>query len=645
MSRTSRRLLAATLPTALLLAFAAPAMAAGDVAAAPGGVGGAAAGVVPAKAPDIAAPAAPAASAATAPAAAPGMAPGASPAALPRNAPAVRTPPLRVPAKSARGASRPLAVHPASADDGVPVAQVVFQVLLAEIALQRGDLDLASRAWTDIAQRTRDARALERAVEVAGYSRRLDLALESARLWLEVEPASTRAQQMLAGVLIVGNRFDELAPLLIRMLDGEPESLPGNLLGLNRMLARNPDRAAVSRLVDQVTEPFLRLPEANYARAVAATSAGAGERALGEVRRALELRSDWDLAALLEAQLLARESNSAAVAALERFVARNPGARDVRLHLARALIGESRYGDARAQFDTLLRDAPDNAEAIFPAAILALQQNDVTRAETLLRKLLTLDFPDKSVVRYYLGQIAEQRQQVDEAIALYQSVGAGEQYVAARLRAARLLGEREQTDAALRLLREAKPRNAQERAQLLVAEAQLLRDARRTSEAFALVSAELARQPADPELLYETALLAEKLGRVNLLEKHLRRLIELKPDSASAYNALGYSLADRNLRLGEARTLIEKALSLAPDDPFILDSLGWVLYRQGDLAAAQTTLERAFRLRADPEIAAHLGEVLWRLDRRDEARRLWRDAQSRSPGNEALADAIKRFAP
>ena len=574
--------------------------------------------------------------------------PAATPEAAParsRSLPAARTPQLRAPAKASRAASRALADRPLASDEPVPVAQVVFQVLLAEIALQRGDLDLASRAWTDIAQRTRDARALERAVEVAGYSRRLDLALESARLWLEVEPASMRAQQMFAGVLIVGNRLDELAPLLLRMLESEPESLPANLMGLNRMLARSPDRAAVSRLVDQVSEPFLRLPEANYARAVAASSAGAGERALGEVRRALELRPDWDLAALLEAQLLARESNSAAVAALERFVARNPGARDVRLHLARALIGESRYSEARTQFDTLLRDAPNNAEAIFPAAILALQQNDVARAEKLLRQLLTLDFPDKSVARYYLGQIAEQRQQADEAIAHYRAVGAGDQYLPAQLRAARLLGEREQADEALRLLRDAKPRNAQERSQLVAAEAQLLRDARRTNEAFALVSAELARQPADPELLYETALLAEKLGRVDLLEKHLRRLIELKPDSAAAYNALGYSLADRNLRLGEARTLIEKALSLAPEDPFILDSLGWVLYRQGDLAAAQLTLERAFRLRADPEIAAHLGEVLWQLDRRDEARRLWRDAQSRSPGNEALAEAIKRFAP
>jgi tetratricopeptide (TPR) repeat protein len=533
-----------------------------------------------------------------------------------------------------------------SANSEAPASgQVVFQVLLAEIALQRGDLDLASKAWADLARRTRDPRAIERAVEVAGYSRRFDLALESARLWLEVEPESARAQQMLAGVLIIGNRFDELAPLMARLLAAEPEGLAGNLLGLNRMLARNTDRAAVLRLVDLLTEPYLQVAEAHYARAVAASSAAAPARALAEARRALELRPDWEPAALLEAQLLARDSNAEAVVALDRFVARNPGARDVRLHLARALIGEARYGEARAHFDRLLKEAPNSQEIIFPAAILALQQNDAARADTLLRQLLTLDFPDPGVARYYLGQIAEQRQRVDEAIGFYAAVGAGDQYLPAQLRVARLLADRGEVDTALVRLREAKPRNAQEKSQLIAAEAQLLRDAKRPREAFALLSNELARQPADPELLYETALLAEKIDRVDLLEKHLRRLIELKPDSAQAYNALGYSYADRNIHLPEARTLIEKALSLLPDDPFVLDSLGWVLYRQGDLAGAREKLERAYSLRNDPEIAAHLGEVLWMQDRHDEARLLWRDAASRSPGNEVLADALKRFVP
>ncbi|MQY52223.1 tetratricopeptide repeat protein [Rhodocyclus gracilis] len=546
---------------------------------------------------------------------------------------------LKVPAR---------ATDPAAKDatgETLPSGQVVFQVLLAEIALQRGDLELSSKAWADLAVRTRDPRALERAVEIAGYTHHLDDALTLARTWVEVEPSSLRAQQMLAGVLVVGNRFDELTPLLARMLAEDPAAITGNLLALNRLLARSPDRVGALRLVERLTAPYDALAEAHYVRAMAASTASAPELALTEARRALAIRPDWDLAALLEAQLLSRESNTAAVASLERFVARNPDANDARLYLARAQIGEGRYADARQNFDRLLKVAPDNPETVFPAAILALQQDDANRADTLLRHLLTLDFPDKSVVRYYLGQIAEQRQQDAEALAFYQSVGVGEQYLPARLRMARLLATGGKLDEALRQLREIKTRNAAEQVQIAEVEAQFLRDANRAQEAFDVLSRVLARQPENPELLYETSLLAEKVGRLELVEKYLRKLIELKPDSAQAYNALGYSFADRGIRLGEARQLIERALVLAPDDPFILDSLGWVLYQQGDLAGALSSLERAYGLRRDPEIAAHLGEVLWKLDRREDARRIWQEAQHSNPGNDALAAAVKRFLP
>jgi Flp pilus assembly protein TadD len=179
----------------------------------------------------------------------------------------------------------------------------------------------------------------------------------------------------------------------------------------------------------------------------------------------------------------------------------------------------------------------------------------------------------------------------------------------------------------------------------MIAEAQLLREAKRTQEAFNLLDTALSKQPEQTDLLYESALLAEKLGRMETLETYLRKLIVLKPDSAQAYNALGYSYADRNLRLPEARELIEKALKLAPDDPFILDSMGWILYRQGDLQGALVYLERAFAKRPDPEIAAHMGEVLWVLGRKDDARRAWREAQKKYPGNEELAAVVKKFAP
>jgi tetratricopeptide (TPR) repeat protein len=536
--------------------------------------------------------------------------------------------------------------RPGDADYQELTGQVVYQILLAEVALQRGDVELASQAYADLAVRTRDPKILERTVEVAGHARRYDLALEAARLWVEVEPASARAVQLLTSALVASGRLDELSDHLIRLLEADKENLAANLIGLNRMLARHPDRPAVFRLVDKVCTPFLGIAEAHYAVATAASSAGEKERARAESRRALELRPDWEMAALLEAQLLARDFSAVeAVGAMQRFLERNPKAREVKLHLARALIGEKRYTEAKTHFDSLLRDHPNNPEIVYPVAILALQQNDIPLAEAQLKHLLTLDFPEKSVAHYYLGQIAEEAKRPVDALDSYAKVASGEQYLPAQLRIAHILREEGKLDEARRHLREAKTKKPQERVQLSIAEAQLLRDAKQTQEAFDLLDGLLAKQPEQPELLYETALLAERLGRMEILETYLRKLIALKPDSAQAYNALGYSLADRNQRLSEARELIEQALKLSPDDPFILDSLGWLLYRQGDLAAALTRLEKAYEQRPDPEIAAHLGEVLWMLGRKDEARNTWTEAQKKDPSSEVLADAIKKFIP
>jgi tetratricopeptide (TPR) repeat protein len=546
---------------------------------------------------------------------------------------------------TARADKRPAAaeVRPGDAQYADQPGQLVYQVLLAEIALQRGDSALASKAYADIAMRTRDPKLLERTVEVAGYARRFDLALDAARLWVEVDPESKRAQQLMVSAMVLSNQLEELAPTLQRMLEVDKAALPENLLGLNRMFARNTDRQGVFHLIDKVCRPFFGVPEAHYSVAMAASSAGLRDRALAEIRRALELRPGWEMAALLEVQLLLRESPGDAISFMQGFLERNPKARDLELVLARALIGEKRYVEAKKHFDALLNDYPDSPEVVYPAAMLALQQNDRTSAEARLKHLLTLNIPDKSLANYYLGQLAEEDKRNDEALAYYARVGAGENYLPAKFRSARLLAAGGQLDAARSQLSSARSATPEERAQLLIAEAALLRDAKQTQAAYALLEEALAKEPEQPELLYESALLAEKLDRMDVLETNLRKLIALRPDSAQAYNALGYSYADRNLRLPEARQLIEKALKLAPDDVFILDSLGWVIYRQGDPLGALVYLERAYGQRDDPEIAAHLGEVLSVLGRHDEARRIINEALKKFPANEALADVLRKF--
>lgn len=527
--------------------------------------------------------------------------------------------------------------------------QVVFQILLGEVALQRGQVELAVSAYQDLALRTRDPAVLKRAVELAGAAQQFGIALELARLWGEVEPESQQARQSLAGLLVLAGRIEELDGPVRQLLAASPADLGGNFMGLNRLLARHQDKQAVLAFVERMAQPYPTLPEAYYAIALAAMNAGQLEQARFEAGRARGLKPDWDAAVLLEAQIILKESGEGrvdeAVRLLSDYLQRQPGALEPRLHLARILIGAKKYPEARKQFEELLKREPNNSEVVYPVAVLALQEQDLETARTLFARLLELPFPDRGAVRFFLGQVEEAAGNQAAALQHYEQVSGGAQYLTARGRGAQLLVEQGRREEALDFLRQSEVRAPQEKAQLAQLQAQLLREAGRHAEAHAALAAALKQQPEQPDLLYDTALAAEKLGKLQEMETHLKKLIKLQPGNAHAYNALGYSLADRNLRLKEAHGLIQKASSLAPQDPFIMDSLGWVLYRQGKLQEAREVLEKAYSLRADPEIAAHLGELLWRLGRRQEALDLWQKALAQAPNNETLQATLKKFKP
>jgi tetratricopeptide (TPR) repeat protein len=556
------------------------------------------------------------------------------------------------PAKSQSPAGKESsATEQEAADDRLPdvalTPKLLYRFLLAEIAGQRGQLTSSADLYLELARETRDPRIARRATELALHGRRMEAALDSARLWYEVEPASVQARQALVSLLAAQGKYDELKTLLAALLAAEPQQLGQNLLHLNRMFARTGDRAAARAMVDALTAPYLQVPEAHYARALAAFEARDTAAARSAIARALELKPDWEAAALLLAQLT--ENRTEAMAMLERFVSAHPGARDARLAYARALVGEKRYADARREFNTLLAQAADdpakNGDVIFAIAVLSLQLNDTAQAEKQLRRLVEIGHVEADKARYYLGQIAEEGKRWDEAQQWFVAVGRGEHYLSARLHAASVLAKQGKLDEARRQLEGAETANPQEKVQLLIGEAQLLREAGKVADAHAVLAAGLEAQPDQPDLLYETALLAEKLGRAEELETRLRRLIELRPDHAHALNALAYSLAERNERLDEASALLDRALQLAPNDPFILDSKGWVLFRQGASQAALEVLKTAFGIRPDPEIAAHLGEVLWTLGRQAEARTTWDKARRDNPANEALTETIKRLSP
>ena len=519
--------------------------------------------------------------------------------------------------------------------------QVLYSMLLGEIAAQRGEPASAAKTYLDLARQTRDPRIARRAVELAQLARTADIALDAAKVWHESDPESQQGLRTLTILLVSMKRVDDAEPYIARLLQGKDQA-PGGFMQLGQLLVQNADKTANLRVVRKLAEPYPNVPEAHFAIAQAAFAANDETTALLELTRAQSMRPGWDLPVIFEAQILRRRAPEEAIQRLGGFLDKYPTARDVRLNYARMLVGEKRYPEARTQFEKLLSLHKDDTEAIYGVGLLAMQAKDYATAEANLTKLLEVGFRDPNGLRFTLAQLAEEQKDWPRAIGWYDSIKRGEHAMPARLRTANALAKQGKLDEARKYLQAVNVGDG-ERVQLQIAEAQLLREAELHKDAFDLLGKALEANPKQPDLMYDYALTAEKLNRMDLLETNLRELIQIKPDHAHAYNALGYSLADRNERLPEARKLIEKALELAPEDYYIMDSMGWVLYRMGDLKGAADQLRRAWQGRPDGEIGAHLGEVLWVLGERSQAEGIWREALEASPDSETLKKTIQRL--
>lgn len=590
----------------------------------------------------------------------------AAPAAKPGSAPLT-------PAQAASQAE-PRRVPESSSLDG----QLFYQLLIAEIQANSGDAGSAYQLYLEAARRHQNGQLYQRAVEIALRARAGEQALSAAKAWRQALPQSRDAAEFTSQILIVLGRPGELAAPLRALIQLTPTpQQPQLLASLPRSLARLSDRQAAAQVIDDATQPW-RQPPLELAEAWAASGEGwlmarQPAKAMQATQKALALQPDLLTANLLASDLIGQHPDA------ENWVRQRLGRADapplLRLAYARRLAATQRFEESAAQLDELVKVQPEQTGHWILLAAVRLEMRQADAAEAALKQALARTEPDarpsatsaasaaastasgpaepvpsdasldKDREQAYLlmAQLEDLRGKRQEAARWLELADPRHEKMSVQSQRARLLAQQGRiadARALLRSLPESEPRDAITKVQ---AEVQLLRDLGQLAEAYKVLDEASARFPDDNELIYDQAMLADKLKRYADMERLLRRVIEIAPDNPNAYNALGYSLADRKVQLGEARTLVEKAAALKPDDPFITDSLGWVAFRQNRLDDALKLLREAYTARPDTEIGAHLGEVLWAKGLKDEALRVWRECQARDRDNETLKETLQRL--
>ncbi len=529
--------------------------------------------------------------------------------------------------------------------------EIVFKVVSAEVAFQRGDFPAAFATTIALAQQTKDPRLTKRAMEMALINKQPLQAFLAARLWHDYSPNSDEATQYYLGFMVMNNNLDEVATLVAqRLAAASPKERGLQMLQTENLVMRNTNKEAAFTMLEKLYAPYPDYIEAHLALAQAAFTSNNHVRAMVEARAAMNLNPESQLAALTLAQV--SPSPDEALAALDDFVSKNPSAQETRRAYAGMLVEQKQFIRARQQFELLSSGKPQDAGISYTLGVLSLQLNDIPAAEKYLLEFVRLlevtpaEQRDPTSAFLYLSQIADERYDGANAVdwlAKIQSYdGKNAAYFNAQQRRALLIAKYQSLSAAQQFLHEL-PATTNEKIQLLQLEAELLRNADQNAEAATLLQQAISNYPDNQDLLYDFAMTAEKLEHFDEMETALRQVIKLNPENQQACNALGYSLADRNIRLPEARALIEKALSLAPNDAFILDSMGWLEFREHKNETALAFLLKAYKLRPDIEIAVHASEVLWMMGDEQKAKILLKEAQQKDATNASLKTLLERL--
>ena len=533
--------------------------------------------------------------------------------------------------------------------------ELFYILLLGELNSAGGEPGIAYQLYLEGARKANDASLYQRSIEIALQSRSGDAALQAARAWSRAMPDSREANRYVLQILLALNRVADTAePLKIELNLAKVMDRGAAISAIPATYAQISDKKLAASLVEQALTDYLNDPAVSVA---AWTTVGRMRLAAGDTSGALE--------AARRAQALEPSAPGPVQLALEMMGPKVPLAEplvqhylagkplpELRMAYVRVLLDAMRYAEAAQQLQLLTTQNPELADAWLVLGSLQAQEKQTAAADASLQRFVNLalalppsDGRSRGLARAYmaLAQVAETRKDYPAAEAWLQKIENPQDLLAAQSRRASLLAKQGKLAEGRALLQSLPARTPEEIRLKRAAEVQLLRDNKQYQAAYDLMAAALAQNPQDADLLYDQAMLAEKLDKLDEMERLLRQLIAAKPDYHHAYNALGYSLAERNMRLPEARELIRKALEFVPNDPFIADSLGWVEFRMGNRDEALRVLDDAFKAKPDAEIAAHLGEVLWVLGQRERATSVWKEGLQINSENETLQETLKRL--
>ena len=535
--------------------------------------------------------------------------------------------------------------------------ELLFALLSAEIAPQYQQWGLAYRIFMDIAKRTKDTRLSRKAVEAALNMRDSDKILQASKLWYQLDEESNDAAQLFINVLIVRNDFDQLYDILSQRLKQTPaDLLPLVIFQTQRLLARSEDKKAILKLTDRLLSTLTLIPEIPITLAQTAHAANDTERVEKELARARSMKPDWDLPIYLQVQM--GSDRELAMRQVEEYLSKHPRSEDMQEVYARLWVEKKNYPQAITEFEKLLRINPHHLPGLYALGVLHLQQGNYQQAEhTLSDYVVQLqqqsdnnkNLKNQNTAYLALAHIAEHRNDPQAALRWLESIEADETnsevYLNAQLRRAHLLAatDSKRIPEAIKILDELRPPSDAGVIAIAIEKAQALRNNKQFEAALKAIDKALEKFPENTDLLYERGICLDLLGQYAASENVLRKIIEIQPNHALAMNALGYSLANRNTRLQEAYQLILAAYQLMPSEGFILDSLGWVYFRMGDLVKAEQYLRKAYQLRSDLEIGAHLVEVLHASGQVKESRQLLQQLLKQYPADSTLSSLRKRL--